>query len=97
MTINYPFPLIAGTAASIHSDGAQLENQISDMDTMVTNRLAGCWQGEGSDSYQQIARRWSQSAADVRQALAQLGTAIDESGIQMQAKDRLNAGRFTFG
>jgi WXG100 family type VII secretion target len=97
MTINYPFGVIQGTAAEIHSAAVRLETLISDMDNSVRNRLAAIWQGQGSDSYQQIAMRWNQAAADVRMALANLGMATDESGMQMMAKDKLNAGRFVFG
>ena len=47
-----------------------------------------------------IARRVGSlvaAAADVRTALANLGSATETSGADMAAKDRMNRGRFAMG
>ncbi|WP_102145577.1 WXG100 family type VII secretion target [Mycobacterium hubeiense] len=96
-SIKYNFPAIAAAASNITANGGKLETLLSDMDASVRTRLQEAWQGEGGESYQQIAMRWNNAALEVRQALAQLGAATAGAGEGMSHTNRANAARFALG
>ena len=80
-----------------HAQRKEKEALLSDMDASVRTRLQQAWQGDGGDSYQQMAARWNNAALEVRTALMQLGQSTGTAGEGMGQTNKANAARFAFG
>jgi WXG100 family type VII secretion target len=95
--INYNFPAIENARGNLQGAAQQLGHLIDDMTNSVQNRLQVAWTGTGGDSYQHIANRWNNAAADMKSALMQLSAATGNAGDGMAQVNRMNAQRFTMG
>ena len=74
-----------------------LDTAAADIGTRANADLAPLradWTGEASAAYQSAKATWTRAIADMRQVLAQLGSAVSASNADYRAGEKLNAGRW---
>lgn len=70
-----------------------LDNTLDALRVDVTG-LLGTWEGEAKEAYQQLQDKWDESARQLKQVLAQIGTAVTRSSENYQARERSNRDEF---
>lgn len=65
---------------------SKMNRTLEDLRSAVV-QLAGSWQGEAQQAYSQLQDKWDESAADLNQVLAQIGTAVRTAGQNYQARE----------
>jgi len=77
---------IAGSVNTVHG--------LLDEGRASLGRLATVWGGSGSDSYQQVQRRWDQTALELNNSLQSLSRTISQASQAMASTERGVAGKF---
>lgn len=91
--IGVDFGAISGAAGDIDSQAKQIDQQLDDLHRQI-QQLEEIWQGSAGEGFQNTKRQWMNSAKDLQQTLASIGSAVNlahENYMQTEAK---NAGRW---
>ncbi len=87
------FGALDTAAADIGTRANQIEARLNQLDADLAP-LRADWTGEASAAYQGAKATWTRAIADMRQVLAQLGSAVSASNADYRAGEKLNASRW---
>jgi early secretory antigenic target protein ESAT-6 len=93
-TIKVSFGGLSQGAADIGRSANMIEQHLSDLKRDISKLTAG-WTGEAAETYQVHQSNWDQAAADLKQVLASIGTAVATAGDDYRDGERANANRWT--
>jgi early secretory antigenic target protein ESAT-6 len=92
-TIKVSFGGLAQGASDIGRSASMIEQHLADLKRDLT-KLTADWTGTAADTYQEHQRNWDQAAADLKQVLASIGTAVARASEDYADGERTNAGRW---
>jgi WXG100 family type VII secretion target len=87
------FGALSGASADITSGANQLQSQLDQMDSAL-QPLRADWTGSASEAYQTAKTQWTQAITDMKQLLAEIGTAVSTSHDDYQAGEQKNTARW---
>jgi ESAT-6 family protein len=93
-TIKVSFGGLAQGAADIGRSANMIEQHLADLKRDLS-KLTADWTGTASTEYQDHQRKWDEAAADLKQVLASIGTAVARAGDDYADGERQNASRWT--
>jgi early secretory antigenic target protein ESAT-6 len=93
-TIKVSFAGLSQGAADIGRSASMIEQHLADLKRDLS-KLTADWTGAASTEYQGHQRNWDQAAADLKQVLASIGTAVARAGDDYADGERKNASRWT--
>lgn len=86
--ITYNFGQIADVATAIGTFEGQMDNDLGDLYTAFTQLFAQDWSGSAGQACDEARTKWNQGAAEIKQALSQLGVKLGASVDRMQQVER---------
>ena len=89
--MSYNFAGISAGVSSLHQQQATIQSLLERGEGVVTT-LASIWGGSGSESFQNIQRRWQQNSADLNTSFGALAQATQEASDGMAQTDSAIAG-----
>jgi WXG100 family type VII secretion target len=87
------FAALSGASADISAGANQIQNQLDQMDSAL-QPLRADWTGSASEAYQTAKTQWTQAITDMKQLLAEIGTAVSSSHDDYRAGEQKNTGRW---
>lgn len=93
MSQKWNFAGIEGGASAI-SNSVSTVHSLLDEGKASLGRLASVWGGSGSESYQQVQRRWDETALELNNALQNLSNTISQASQAMAHTERGVASKF---
>jgi ESAT-6 family protein len=91
--MQYSFGEIAELGGQISSQANTIEGHLNDMQSEI-NRLVGEWGGSANEAFMALKSQWEQAAADLRQVMAQIGTAVHQTSEDARATENANMNRW---
>jgi WXG100 family type VII secretion target len=81
MTLNVIFDTddIAARAARIQSTAGEIEAQLGVL-TQEMAAFAETYRGAGANAFQEVYAKWQQTQGQIREELAEIGTALQKTG-----------------
>lgn len=87
------FGSLEAASADISGSANKLESRIDTLESELAPMRAS-WEGDAQQAYIQCKSKWDQGMRDIKQLLAEIGTAVTQSNSDYQATERANAGRW---
>ena len=87
------FAQIAGASSALTGEVNTTESLLDEGKGSLA-KLAAVWGGQGSEQYQAVQQRWQASTDKINTALAQLASAVQNSGDAMQSTEQGVSGMF---
>jgi ESAT-6 family protein len=76
------------TAASdVRSTRDEIQGDLSRLESLVQQDLAGAWQGSAATSFQQLMQRWHTDSKTLMQAMGDIADLLDKSATNHQVND----------
>ncbi|MBB5954894.1 early secretory antigenic target protein ESAT-6 [Saccharothrix tamanrassetensis] len=91
--IQVSFGALGAAASEISSQANQVQSQLDDLKGRLAPVIAQ-WEGGTSEAYQVIQKKWDDSAADIQQVLAAIGTAVASANDAYSAAESKNTARW---
>lgn len=91
--MQYSFGEIAELGGQISSQANTIEGHLNDLQSDI-NRLVGEWGGSANEAFMGLKSQWEQAAADLRQVMAQIGTAVHQTSEDARATENANMNRW---
>jgi early secretory antigenic target protein ESAT-6 len=91
--IKVTFGALQTAQGDIASTSSSINTQLDDLRKFVT-QLTSTWTGAAAEAYQGLQKQWDQSAADLNQVLASIGTAVGQANESYQQAENANRGRW---
>jgi 6 kDa early secretory antigenic target len=92
--IKVNFGAISNLASQVDSQVQQIEGQLETLKSAI-QKLAMTWEGGTQEAFQQVQTNWNQSADDLNQVLAKIGTAVHAAQESYQETESRNAQSWT--
>ena len=92
MHITYDFAQIHDVSAAINTFQNQMDRELNELYTAFTALFAQDWTGAAGVACDEARQRWNQGAAEIKAALAGVGTRLADSATRMQQVDQQIAG-----
>jgi 6 kDa early secretory antigenic target len=93
MDIKVDFGSLSGLADDISSQAATLSSTLDSLKQRLAPAIAQ-WEGSSGGAYQASQQKWDQSAEDLQNVLAQIGTAVRAANDSFQQGEQQNANRW---
>jgi WXG100 family type VII secretion target len=87
------FGALSAASADINSGANQIQSQLDQMDSAL-QPLRADWTGSASEAYQSAKAQWTQAITDMKQLLADIGSAVSTSHDEYQAGEKQNTARW---
>lgn len=91
----YNFDGIQSVSGSIATFVSQMNQTLSDVDSVFRNLLAEGWSGAGADAFQGASQTWHRKADEMAQTLHMLAQKVGSAAVNMQQADQAAAARFS--
>lgn len=91
--MQYSFGEIAELGGQITSQANTVEGHLSDLESQI-NKLVSDWGGQANEAFMALKNQWQQAANDLRQVMAQIGTAVHQTSEDARATEQANMGRW---
>ena len=91
----YNFDGIHSVSGSIATFVSQMNQTLSDVDSVFRNLLAEGWSGAGADAFQGASMTWHRKADEMAQTLHMLAQKVGNAAVNMQQADQAAAARFS--
>jgi early secretory antigenic target protein ESAT-6 len=93
MQITVDFGSLETLAGDIGNQASTLESTLEALKARLAPVIAQ-WDGGASAAYQDVQKRWDESAADLQQVLASIGAAVRAAGDAFQQGEQQNQNRW---
>jgi len=93
MDIKVDFGSLSGLADDIASQASTLQGTLEGLQSRIKPAIAQ-WEGSSGGAYAASQAKWDQSAEDLQQVLAQIGTAVRAATEAFQQGEQQNANRW---
>jgi early secretory antigenic target protein ESAT-6 len=91
--IKVSFAGLAQGAADIGRSASMIESHLEQLKRDL-QPLVNTWTGEAKENYDAHQAKWNQAAADLKQVLSAIGTAVGRAGEDYADGERNNAARW---
>ena len=91
--IKFTRTALDAAVTAISQRGAEIERELDELYSEFTNMFGSAFTGEASEAFRAAQQQWDAGAKQIRNALATLGTKLNEAGNDMFDTDRGIAGR----
>lgn len=87
------FGALSTASADISTGANKIQSQLDQMDSSL-QPLRADWSGSASEAYQSAKSQWTQAINDMKQLLAEIGSAVSNSHDEYHAGEQKNTGRW---
>lgn len=87
------FGSLEAAAADISGSANKLESRIDTLESELAPMRAS-WEGEAQAAYIAAKSKWDSGMRDIKQLLAEIGTAVTSSNSDYMSTEKANAGRW---
>ncbi|MGH3760652.1 WXG100 family type VII secretion target [Actinophytocola sp.] len=91
--IKVTFGGLEAAAGNITTQAGKVQSALDDLKQYLAPLVAG-WTGNAAEMYNAHQAKWDQSAADLQQVLAAIGTAVGRAAEDYRDGERANAARW---
>jgi early secretory antigenic target protein ESAT-6 len=91
--IKVSFGELQSAAGSISNNASQIQSSLDDLKQFLAPLVSG-WEGTAAETYNAHQQKWDTAAADLRQVLAAIGTAVAQAADDYQMGEQQNIARW---
>ncbi|WP_156761678.1 WXG100 family type VII secretion target [Microbacterium karelineae] len=85
---------LASVAGQLSSGSQSIESQLSNLKTLVEGLIAGDWNGQASQSFNELYSQWDQAGIQLKESLQGISDLLNQAALSYEDSETAIAGTF---
>jgi len=85
---------LASVAGQLSSGSQSIESQLSNLKSLVEGLIAGDWNGQASQSFNELYSQWDQAGIQLKESLQGISDLLNQAALSYEDSESAIAGTF---